>query len=389
MRQPLQKRSLFTRLWQQRPSALVTAFACLFVAYGAGGAWLVRQPMKFAGEPQVAQALPPVEKIETAKPVVLSEGEAPPAPAAHDTADIETAATDAAPEVPSKKVVKIDKYVTVITNSRPSLIKAPIAAITENSSAGPLPRIADNGKKPWELYGKPVSMSAIHSDAPKIVIILGGMGLNEKSTRRAITDLPADVTFAFAPYGNNLQAQVDKARDDGHEVLLQLPLEPVGYPATNPGPKTLLADADINTNQEALAWHMSRFAGYAGIVNYMGGRFLASPTAVKTLLLEVKKRGLAYLEDGSVALSATDQVAGSINLPVRHGAVVIDQNPDAASITAALQGLEDQARKGEIAIGSGSGLDVTIDTVRDWVNEAQSRGVVIVPATAAFKGRMG
>lgn len=367
----------------------MTAFACLFVAYGAGGAWLVRQPMKFAGEPQVAQALPPVEKIETAKPVVLSEGEAPPAPAAHDTADIETAATDAAPEVPSKKVVKIDKYVTVITNSRPSLIKAPIAAITENSSAGPLPRIADNGKKPWELYGKPVSMSAIHSDAPKIVIILGGMGLNEKSTRRAITDLPADVTFAFAPYGNNLQAQVDKARDDGHEVLLQLPLEPVGYPATNPGPKTLLADADINTNQEALAWHMSRFAGYAGIVNYMGGRFLASPTAVKTLLLEVKKRGLAYLEDGSVALSATDQVAGSINLPVRHGAVVIDQNPDAASITAALQGLEDQARKGEIAIGSGSGLDVTIDTVRDWVNEAQSRGVVIVPATAAFKGRMG
>jgi hypothetical protein len=163
----------------------------------------------------------------------------------------------------------------------------------------------------------------------------------------------------------------------------------VGYPANNPGPKTLLADADAAANQDSLYWHMSRFAGYAGVINYMGGRFLSAPNAIKPLLAELKKRGLNFMEDGSLPLSATDQVAGSMNMPVRHGNGVIDQNPDAASILAALNALEDQARNGEIAIGTGSGLEVTINTLKDWAREAQSRGVLIVPATAAFKGKTG
>ena len=68
-------------------------------------------------------------------------------------------------------------------------------------------------------------------------------GPQPKLTQQAIKDLPGDVTFAFAPYGENLQAQVNKARADGHEIMLQLPMEPVGYPANNPGPKTLLTTA--------------------------------------------------------------------------------------------------------------------------------------------------
>ena len=58
--------------------------------------------------------------------------------------------------------------------------------------------------------------------------------------------------------------------------MLQLPMEPVGYPARNPGPKTLLARSGDDDNRDALLWHMSRFAGYTGITNYMGGRFLTA-----------------------------------------------------------------------------------------------------------------
>jgi len=383
LKQPLHKRSLGQRLWQQRPSPLATSFAALILAYAAGSIWLLRQPLPLAGEPQTVQLIPPLEKIESAKPepVVTSAGD--------DPANVETAATDPAPNPAGQKITKLDRYVTVISNSRPTLTKAPVAAVTEDNQQGPLPRIAANGKKPSEIYGRSVSMNSLHSDAPKIVIVLGGMGLDEKLTRHAISELPGEITFAFAPYGNNLQSQVDKARDEGHEVLLQLPLEPVGYPANNPGPKTLLADADAAANQDSLYWHMSRFTGYAGVINYMGGRFLSAPNAIKPLLAELKKRGLNFMEDGSLPLSGTDQVASSMNMPVRHGNGVIDQNPDAASILAALNALEDQARNGEIAIGTGSGLEVTINTLRDWAREAQSRGVLIVPATAAFKGKTG
>ena len=394
LKQPLHKRGLIERLWQQRPSALVTAYAAMLVTYAGTGAWLVHQKLPFAGEPIITAQIPALETVQTAKPVVISQAANSKTASGDEVGqDIETASTDSVdapmPDEPKQKITKLDSHVTIITNSRPVLIKAPIEAVSEKTEQGFLPRIASNGKKPSEVYAKPVSLNTIHSDTPKIVLILGGMGLNEKLTRKAIDDLPASVTFAFAPYGNNLQAQVDKARDSGHEVFLQLPLEPVGFPGTNPGPKTLLADADGATNLDALYWHMSRFAGYAGVVNYMGGKFLSAPSAVKSLLLELKHRGLAFIEDGSLPMSATDQVATSMGLPVRHATVQIDQNPDAASITAALEDLEKQASGGGIAIGTGSGLEITIQAVKDWARDAESRGIEIIPATAAFKGRTG
>ena len=388
LKQPLHKRSLTQRLWQQRPSALVTAYALLLVTYAGFGAWLVHQKSPFAGEPIITVQIPPLETVQTAKPQVISQ-----TTNSKDDADVETASTDQLdvpmPEVSKQKITKLDSHVTIITNSRPSLVKAPFEAVSEKTEQGWLPRIASSGKKPSDVYAKTVSFNVIHSDSPKIVLILGGMGLNEKLTRKAISDLPATITFAFAPYGNNLQAQVDKARDEGHEVFLQLPLEPVGFPATNPGPKTLLADADGATNLDALYWHLSRFSGYAGVINYMGGRFLSTPNAVKSLLVELKRRGLNFIEDGSLPMSATDQVATTMNMPVRHGTVQIDQNPDATSITAALEDLEKQASGGGIAIGIGSGLEITVQAVRDWARDAASRGIEIIPATAAFKGRTG
>ena len=116
------------------------------------------------------------------------------------------------------------------------------------------------------------------------------------------------------------------------------------FRSANPGPKTLLADGAEAENLDALYWHMSRFTGYTGIVNYMGGRFLASAPAVTPLLTELRKRGLLFIEDGSLPLSATEDVAKSLNYQVRRGQTVIDANADPESIIAALNLLEEEAR---------------------------------------------
>ena len=224
-------------------------------------------------------------------------------------------------------------------------------------------------------------------DQPKIAIVLGGMGLNADLTKQAIADLPGEITFAFAPYGEDLQAQVNKARAGGHEVMLQLPMEPFGYPAVNPGPKTILVDADINTNLDALAWHMGRFAGYTGVVNYMGARLLSEPQPLKPVLAELKRRGLIFLGDGSAARNMSGEVGKTIGLPVRSAGSIIDGNPDPQAIAAQLTQLEQDARQNGIAIGSGTGLDVTIEAVNQWAKSLAERGVVLIPVSAAYKGR--
>ena len=382
LRQPLKKRSLAERLWAKRPSPLLAASiltACGFIAVSA---WAIHTPYPFAGEPIVTAAIPALEELKTASTT----------PPEEEAVAEESAAEDDGANIQAEAPVEQDSYQTeasIILSPRRPLKAAPAADLIEITSVGQLPRISARNKKPSEVYARTTPLGVIHSERPKIAILLGGMGLNARLTQQAIRDLPGDVTFAFAPYGEDLQTQVNKARADGHEVLLQLPMEPLGYPANNPGPKTLLADAETGENLQALHWHMSRFAGYTGITNYMGGRLLTTPAALKPVMAEIHKRGLVYLEDSSTPVTVSETVAQETRLDQRRAQIVIDADPSPQGIAAALELLESEAKANGFAIGTGSGLKVTVDSVKAWAEHLQNRGILLVPVSAMFKGRLG
>jgi uncharacterized protein len=391
LRQPLRKQGLFSRIWQKRPGLLALSYVSIAAAFAAAGWWAVTTPLPFAGEPVVVVSVPPAREVVST---------ASTAPANEEAAQAEPEVAEAPaeqeqigePEVTIPEPVESETYqqeAAVIVSPRRPLTPAPQQKITEVSTHGPLPRLGRSGEKASRVYERTTSLNVIHSDSPKIALLLGGMGLNEKLTKKAVKDLPADITFAFAPYGNNLQEQVNHARDQGHEVFLQVPMEPIGYPATNPGPKTLGGDASEAENIDALRWHMSRFTGYAGVVNYMGTRFLSMPNAIKPMLNEVNQRGLLFLEDGSMALSATQAAAKGLQMPIRRAQVVIDADPNPQAIIAQLTLLEEQATGNGLAVGTGSGLEVTINTVREWARAAAERGIILIPITASYKGRTG
>ena len=389
LRQPLKKRSKVERLWSKRPGALLFVSLLTVALYAGAVTWLARISHPFAGEPIITAAIPPLEEIPTgAIDKMVDEAEPEQAsevpPAAEDVVESQ----ENFEETGTIKITGAQQPEIIIPSHRP-LKAAPIASVTETTPEGPLPKIGSGGKRPADVYAANTPMSAMMSDQAKIVLLLGGMGLNPRLTDQAIEELPGDVSFGFAPYGSNLQAQVNKARARGHEVLLHLPLEPAGYPAINPGPNTLLTDVSLDENLASLRWNMTRFTGYTGITNYMGARFLSQPDYLKPVLAEFKKRGLVFLQDAGVALSAIDEVSRATGLPVRKGELVIDANPDAESIAAALQKLEEQAKRQGIAIGTGTGLAVTIEEVAKWSRDLRRRGIVLVPVSAAFKGRAG
>ncbi len=399
LRQPLRKQGLLNRFWIKRPGLLPVSYLAIALGFGGAGWWAIQTPMPFAGEPVLVVSIPPAKVVEnTATAEARSDADAPEA-APEPEPDVAESAPEPAEqeqigetEVAFEQPVRSDTYqqsgATIVSPRRP-LTPAPQAKVMEVSTYGQLPRISKSGEKPSRVYERTTSLNVIHSDAPKIALLLGGMGLNEKLTQRAIKDLPADITFAFAPYGSNLQEQVNRARHEGHEVFLQVPLEPIGFPATNPGPKTLGGDSSEAENIDAMRWHLSRFSGYAGVVNYMGSRFLAMPKAIKPMLTELKQRGLLFLEDGSMALSATETAAKGINMPIKRAQVVIDADPNPQAIIAQLTLLEEQATGTGLAVGTGTGLEVTINTVREWAKAAAERGIILIPITASYKGRTG
>jgi hypothetical protein len=174
----------------------------------------------------------------------------------------------------------------------------PDRTLIEDSEAGPLPIRAADGRRPFDVYARPWSGAR----GARVAIVIGGLGVSQTGSKEAIEKLPAEVTLAFASGGNSLGRWMQAARQRGHEVIMQIPLEPFDYPEVNPGRNTLTVDAG-EENIGRLHWALSRITNYTGVMNYMGARFTADPGAMETVMAELGKRGLAYLDDGSSARS--------------------------------------------------------------------------------------
>jgi polysaccharide deacetylase 2 family uncharacterized protein YibQ len=254
--------------------------------------------------------------------------------------------------------------------------------LLEQTAFGPLPRIAPDGRRPREAYARRAPSAP--EDAPRVALVVGGMGLSQTGTQKAIEALPEDITLAFAPYGSSLQRWVDKARAEGHEVLLQIPLEPVGYPEENPGEHTLTVSTDHRATAEDLAWVLARMTSYAGVMNYMGGRFLSDSKALAPFLGAVGERGLFYLDDGSSPQSLAAPVGAALQVPVVTADYIVDRVRAPQAIERELMALEAIARTKGIAVGVASAFPSTVETIARWADGATARGIVLVPASAAL-----
>jgi len=257
--------------------------------------------------------------------------------------------------------------------------------LVEETEFGQIPRISSTGVTPFDAYSRGSGSLAAADGKPTVAIVVSGLGINPNGTLEAIAKLPAEVTLAFAPYGKGLSRSVASARTSGHEVLLEVPLEPFDYPDNDPGPETLLTGQAPRDNLNKLFQVMSRFGGYVGLLNNMGARFTASGADFGPVMEELGARGLGYLDDGSSNRSLAPQLARANRVPFARVDAMLDTNPSRTAILAQLQALEDKARRNGSAIGIVSALPVSIEVVTEWARGLEDKGIVIVPASALME----
>lgn len=251
------------------------------------------------------------------------------------------------------------------------LAAAPIAGLSQPGPNGPLPVIASDGRTAFSAYARPFSPDG----RPRVALIVGGLGLNTPATRAAIEALPPEVTLSFSAYAEGLQGWIDLARADGHEVLLELPMEPEDYPQNDTGPYTLLAGSDIDELDRRMNWLLGRATGYYGVSNYLGTAFFASDASMTPFMQRLRSRGLAFIDDGQARSRQGAYARASANR-------IIDEAQDAASILAALNGLEASARANGQALGTGYGFAVTVATAVRWTQGLNERGIQLAPASS-------
>ena len=356
------------------PTMSVSA-AGLFFVVTAAAALLV------SGSPRAGT---PFVRIHLAQPGVPAppgwrEGLSPdptgPAPVSLDT--LQLFAGPAADAAPIQGQAVITMAGAPIDHTGEALAAAPLAGFTApGPGGGLLPVVAANGRTPAEAYARP-----FHSNGrPKIAIVLGGLGLNAKATREAIETLPADVTLSFVPYAEGLQGWIDLARANGHEVLLEAPMEPNDYPQNDPGPYTLMAGAQPQQTIQGLEWLLSRATGYFGVTNYLGSKFVTSDIAMASFTGGLRQRGLAFIDDGSA-------VRKGGGLPRLSADRVIDDQLADDAIDRQLLALEAAAMQNGQALGSGFAYPVTLAQIARWSASLAQRGFQLAPASALMVKR--
>ena len=215
---------------------------------------------------------------------------------------------------------------------------------------------------------------------PMVGLIVGGLGTSYRHSIVAIDELPANVTLSFIADAS--PALLRRARDKGHEVLVEVPMEAYSTGRTRPHPNTLTVNATQDENAARLQATLRNKPGIFGVVTHDGAKLVADGTAVSAITEELARRDFAFFQHANLRRTTFETHADSLNMPFAAASENIDSRTEADAIETALLSLEATALEHGTALGTGFAFPVTVDTIKDWSERLQDKGILLAPASA-------
>lgn len=222
---------------------------------------------------------------------------------------------------------------------------------------------------------------AVLPERPWLAIVVMHDGQNSAALRAAAERLPGAFSFALSPFAADRSVTADALQAGGHEVLLGIPMQPLSYPRTDPGPNAILIGNSLHENQKRTLWALDQLDDYDGVFNMMGSAVSVDEAALGVVLANVQKRGVYYLDSRSIGRTLGPQVASRIGLAHTVNDRFIDRVASAESIDAELDKLVQVARARGHATGMATASALTIDRLERFAARAERLGISLVPVS--------
>ncbi|MCH2547517.1 MAG: divergent polysaccharide deacetylase family protein [Alphaproteobacteria bacterium] len=263
------------------------------------------------------------------------------------------------------------------SNAAPTVALAPVETQT---TQGIMPTIAADGTKPWQYFAK--QDYAKDSEKPRIAVVISGLGLAAISTQDAIA-LPPEVTLSFSPYGRDTtQTMASKAREAGHEIMLDLPMQTERFPAVDPGPYGILQDLPAQDNISRLNSIFTKARGYIGLLSTLRETISTTPDIIVPLIETIEQRGLMFIAGHTQPPAGMFRVQRTAQTPVLMTDIVLDDRITETHILNQLARAEDHARTQGHALVVGHSYPITVDLLAPWLQSLDTKGFTLVPVSA-------
>ncbi|MFZ4125359.1 MAG: divergent polysaccharide deacetylase family protein [Rickettsiales bacterium] len=271
--------------------------------------------------------------------------------------------------------------VTTVARTKDSLMSAPAPEVSEITPEGALPKRGE-GKDvtPAMLYARNYVRK---DDVATIHLVVLGLGFSSDMQSLA-QELPPDVSFAFSPYGESLTQAIESARNDGHEVWIDLPVQTEGYPQDDPGPLGLIATLTPDSFEKRLKHVLRSIVGAVGVILPSDETLSGTPTIFASTLKELNARGLIALS--THPKRTINELSGdkTIRTILAKSDVVLDDVPNASVIKSKLAGLMDSAKERGQLIVLLHARPQTLILVKDWLKRGTHEGVELAPLSAVI-----
>ncbi len=335
------------------------------------------EPVK---EPEPQPAKEPEPTVEHPKE---SPAETVPTPQVKQDSQIQEQAKEQVEEAitPAPEPSEDAQMPTIIPSTTPP---ADISKnLIDKTEFGALPKIGNDGTKPWKYYSKPL---VLKDKRPMIAIIVSGVGTNRSTSEQALR-LPEAVDLSLSVYSRDLHSWMTAARISGHETMLDLPMEASNYPVSDPGPLGLLVSNDQPENETKIKKLMARDSGYVGFLTPQDEAFLGNNELFKSLLQVLSGRGLLLVIGKQPAKNETKDIVEQGNTASIIADTLIDEELSPTGIDARLSLLEQIAKQNGYAVGIARSYPLTIEQLNTWAAKSEENGFNLVPVSMIISKR--
>ncbi len=217
---------------------------------------------------------------------------------------------------------------------------------------------------------------------PLMAVVIDDLGHAHYTAKFVAFKRP--LTLSFLPYGDALEAQIDKAHANGHEIMLHMPMEPLAKKPKEP--MMIMAGMDDAEITERLHEALGRFSHHVGVNNHMGSKITSDRHMMDVVMEVLKDRNLLFLDSMTTSRSTGQASADEAGVQSLARDVFLDDQYDERSPFERLMQTHAKARKNGYAIAIGHPVRRTYDDMLRFMDVlARDKTVDLVPLAVILR----
>ena len=164
----------------------------------------------------------------------------------------------------------------------------------------------------------------------RMAIVVYGFG-DDLELAKTFVKLAAPFAVAL-PAGTRDGAGLFKAaREQGREVVLHLPLEPINYPQVDPGPGTILVTMKPQDIARLVRRYLDQSGPVAAVANHMGSLATQDMTVMAAIFRELHRQRVPFLHVSPAAGAVCKALSSELGVAYAEPDAVVEYEAKAAA----------------------------------------------------------